>query len=97
MSGGGGKIEQRVVLTRQETARWLHALANALEAGGTADVALVGPTVALNLPEEFECELELEPYGDKIELEFELTWPNTRSEPSSERPRTSVAAPQPLR
>lgn len=96
MSGGGGKIEQRVVLTRQETARWLHQLANALEAGGTADVALVGPTVALNLPDEFEVELELEPYGDKIELEFELTWPNPRSEPSADS-RTSVAAPQPLR
>lgn len=97
MTGGGGKIEQRVVLTRQETARWLHALANALEAGGTADVALVGPTVALTLPDEFECELELEPYGDKIELEFELTWPNARTEPSSERPRTAVPAPQALR
>ncbi|MDD7964247.1 amphi-Trp domain-containing protein [Actinomycetospora lemnae] len=97
MSGGGGKIEQRVVLTRQEAARWLHQLATALENGGTADVALVGPTVALNLPEEFEVELELEPYGEKIELEFELVWPNDRGEPSSDRPRTSVAAPTPLR
>lgn len=57
----------------------------------------MGPTVALNLPEEFEVELELEPYGEKIELEFELVWPNSNSEPSSDRPRTSVAAPQPLR
>ena len=97
MSGGGGKIEQRVILTRQEAARWLHQLATALEKGGTADVALVGPTVALNLPEEFEVELELEPYGEKIELEFELVWPNPNSEPSSDRPRTSVATPQPLR
>jgi amphi-Trp domain-containing protein len=97
MSGGGGKIEQRVVLTRQDAAKWLHQLATALENGGTADVALVGPTVALNLPEEFEVELELEPYGEKIELEFELVWPNSRAEPSSDKPRTSVSAPQALR
>lgn len=97
MTGGGGKIEQRVVLTRQETARWLHELARALETGGTADVALVGPTVSLSLPDEFEVELELEPYGDKIELEFELTWPKVRAEPSADEPRTSVAAPQALR
>jgi hypothetical protein len=95
VSGGGGKIEQRVVLTRQETARWLHELANAIETGGTADVWLVGPTVALSLPDEFECELELEPYGDKIE--FELMWPNPRTEPSSDKPRSTVSAAQPLR
>ncbi|MHC1560287.1 amphi-Trp domain-containing protein [Actinomycetospora sp. C-140] len=92
----GGKIEQRVILTRQETARWLHELASALEAGGTAEVALVGPTVALKLPdEEFECELEIEPYGDKIELEIEFMWPN-RGEPSSTH-RSTVAAPEALR
>lgn len=97
MTGGGGKIEQRVVLKRQEAARWLRELAQALETGGTAEVALVGPTVALNLPEEFEVELELEPYGDKIEFEFELTWPNSRTEPPADGPRTTVSAPQPLR
>jgi len=97
MSGGGGKIEQRVVLSPQEAARWLGELAKALEAGGTADVALVGPAVSLNLPEEFECELELEPYGDKIELEIEFMWPNTKKEAPADQPRYTVAAPQPLR
>jgi len=97
MSGGGGKIEQRVVLSRKEAARWLGELAKALETGGTLDVALVGPAVSLNLPEEFECELELEPYGDKIELEIEFEWPNTNREASPDQPRFSVAAPQPLR
>lgn len=97
MSGGGGKIEQRVVLTRQDAARWLHELATAMEKGGTADVALVGPTVALNLPEDFEVELELEPYGEKIELEIEFMWPNSGSEPSSDQPRTAVSAPTALR
>ncbi|GAA4791209.1 hypothetical protein GCM10023200_27990 [Actinomycetospora chlora] len=95
MSGGGGKIEQRVILTRQEAARWLHEVASALEAGGTAEISLVGPTVALNLPEEeFEVELELEPYGDKVELEIEFVWP--RRDATSNH-RTTVAAPQALR
>ncbi|MDF2976594.1 MAG: hypothetical protein K0S40_1322 [Actinomycetospora sp.] len=93
----GGKIEQRVVLSRQEAARWLGELATALAEGGTADVALVGPTVALTLPDEFECELEIEPYGHKIELEIEFTWPNPRREPSSDQSRSTVAAPQALR
>jgi amphi-Trp domain-containing protein len=68
----GGKIEQRVRLSRQEAARWLGELARAIAEGGTTEVALVGPTVALNLPDEFEVELELEPYGEKIELEIEF-------------------------
>jgi amphi-Trp domain-containing protein len=92
---GGGKIEQRVILTRQEAARWLGELARALGEGGTTEVALVGPPVALNLPDEFGVELELEPYGDRIELEIEFTWPNTR-EPASEH-RSTVGSPDALR
>ena len=87
MSGGGGKIEQRVVLTREETARWLHALANALEAGGTADVALVGPTVALNLPEEFECELELKRERGRSCRSYAAAVPATVSGECAVRPR----------
>jgi amphi-Trp domain-containing protein len=93
----GGKIEQRVILTRQEAAKWLHSLANALESGGTTEVALVGPGVALNLPDEFEVELELEPNGDKIELEFELMWPNSRTEPAAQEQRSKVPAAEGLR
>ena len=90
-----GKIEQRVRLSRQEAARWLGELARAIGEGGTTEVALVGPTVALNLPDEFECELELEPYGEKIELEIEFMWPIVR-EPSTDH-RSTVAAPDPDR
>ncbi|WP_328309727.1 amphi-Trp domain-containing protein [Actinomycetospora sp. NBC_00405] len=93
----GGKIEQRVILSRLEAAKWLHSLASALENGGTTEVSLVGPGVALNLPDEFEVELELEPYGDKIELEFELMWPNSGAEPAAEEKRSRVAAADGLR
>lgn len=92
-----GKIEQRVTLSRQEAARWLTGLAKAIEDGGTAEVALVGPTVPLTLPDEFQCELELEPYGDKIELEIEFTWPNPHLEPSDGKVKSSVAAADPSR
>ena len=90
-----GKIEQRVTLSRQEAARWLMDLAKAIEAGGTTEVALVGPGVPLELPEEFGCELELEPYGDKIEVEFELTWPNPRRKAAENG--SAVAAGDPAR
>ncbi len=68
------KIEQKVTLGRQETARWLADLAKAIGEGGTVEVPLAGPTVTLELPEEFRCEAELELDGEKVELELELTW-----------------------
>lgn len=94
-----GKIEQRITLSRKEAARWLADLAKAIDDGGTAEVALVGPTVPLSLPDEFQCELELEPYGDKIELEIEFTWPNPnpRIESSASQVQSSVAAADPSR
>ncbi len=87
-----GKIEQKVTLSRQEAARWLADLARALGEGGTMEIALIGSPVPLNLPEEFQCELELEPYGDKVELEIEFTWPNSHAEPAEGRQRSVVAA-----
>jgi amphi-Trp domain-containing protein len=92
-----GKIEQKVTLSRQEAARWLADLAKALGEGGTAEIALVGSPVPLSLPDEFQCELEIEPYGDKIELEIEFTWPNSRTEPAATHDRSLVAAAEPKR
>jgi amphi-Trp domain-containing protein len=68
------KIEQKVTLGRQETARWLADLAKAIDEGGTVEVPLAGPTVTVNLPEEFRCEAEVEVDGDDVELELELKW-----------------------
>ena len=87
-----GKLEQKVTLSRQEAARWLGDLARALGEGGTVEIALIGSPVPLTLPEEFQCELELEPYGDKVELEIEFTWPNSHAEPAAGRDRSMVAA-----
>ncbi len=92
-----GKLEQKITLSRQEAARWLADLAKAMADGGAVDLALVGPTVTLTLPDEFQCELELEPYGDKIEVEIEFSWPNPRLESSPNGVRSSVAAADPSR
>jgi amphi-Trp domain-containing protein len=92
-----GKIEQKVTLSRQEAARWLADLATALGEGGTMEIALIGSPVPLTLPDEFQCELELKPYGDKVELEIEFTWPNAHGEPAPGRDRRSVAAVVPGR
>ena len=70
-----GEIEQKATLSRAELAHWLADLARAIGEGGTVEVALVGPPVALELPERVRCELEIEPDGEEIELEIELTWP----------------------
>ena len=69
-----GKVEQKVRLSRQEAARWLGEVAKAIAAGGTVEVALSGEPVTLHLGEELMCELEIEPYGDKVELEIEFKW-----------------------
>lgn len=78
------KIEQKVTLGREETARWLAELAKAIEQGGTVTVPLAGPTARLDLPEEFRCETELQVEDDEVELELELKW--------SPRPRSSATS-----
>lgn len=87
------EIEQKATLSRREVARWLADLAKAVEAGGTIQVSLAGPPVTLALPEEFRCELEIEPHGDVIELEIELTWPRARSLGRHDAPVAASLAP----
>ncbi|HEY2190891.1 MAG TPA: amphi-Trp domain-containing protein [Actinomycetospora sp.] len=82
------EIEQKTTLSRQAVARWLADLAAAIERGGTLELALAGPPVTLTLPEEFRCELEVEPQGDEIELEIELTWSASDTSPNPPFART---------
>ena len=55
-------------------------------------VALAGPPVTLELPEEFRCELEIEPHGETVELEIELRWPRTGSRPRHDGPVAATLA-----
>src|SRR5690606_210786 len=97
----GKKIEQKVRLSRREAARWLGEVAKALDAGGTVEIALSGEPVRLHLGEELTCQLEIEPYGDKVELEIEVTrraprgeedGPEGRARPAGGPPRARPGA-----
>ncbi|PVZ14393.1 amphi-Trp domain-containing protein [Actinomycetospora cinnamomea] len=90
-----GEIEQKARLSRQEAARWLGELARAIGEGETVEVALSGAPVTLHLADELECELELEPYGDEVELEIELRWRAPRTARSTEPDRPFARAARP--
>lgn len=68
------KIEQETTFSRQDAARWLADLARAIEQGGTIEVGVSDSPVTLELGDEFECELEIEPHEDEVELEIEFKW-----------------------
>jgi amphi-Trp domain-containing protein len=68
------KVEHKVTLTRQEAARWIAGVAEALGGDGPVSIRLARSTVELEVPEHVRCEAEVEVDGDEIELEFELKW-----------------------
>ena len=62
-------------LTREETAKLLVSLADALSAGNGHAKLLLGDTrVELRVPERMQTEVEVEVDGDEVELEIELKW-----------------------
>lgn len=75
---GKDEIEQEATLSREEASRWLADLARAIGEGGSVEVSLNGDPVRLDLPDQFDCELEIEPHGDKVELEIELKWSRSK-------------------
>ncbi len=85
------KVENKVTMTRQEAARWLADVAQALSADGKAKFRLAGSTVELEVPDEVRCEAELEVDGDEIELEFEMKW-STAHAPAPAKRRVAAAS-----
>jgi amphi-Trp domain-containing protein len=69
------EISRTESLTRQEAARRLSALADALGADGTVEVELGASTLKLHVPDRVQCEVEVEVDGDEVGLEVELKWP----------------------
>jgi amphi-Trp domain-containing protein len=62
-------------LTREETAKLLVSLADALSAGNGHARLLLGDTrIELRVPERMQTEVEVEVDGNEVELEIELTW-----------------------
>jgi amphi-Trp domain-containing protein len=83
-------------LTREETAKLLVSLADALSAGNGHARLLLGDTcVELRVPERMQTEVEVEVDGDEVELEVELKWSTAppQAEPPADGPvRTKPAA-----
>jgi amphi-Trp domain-containing protein len=75
------EISRKESLTRQEAARRLSALADALDAGGHVEVELGASTVKLHVPDHVRCEVEVEVDGDEVELEVEFKWSTASAEP----------------
>jgi amphi-Trp domain-containing protein len=62
-------------LSREETAKLLMSLADALSAGnGHARLQLGDTRVELRVPEQMQTEVEVEVDGNEVELEIELSW-----------------------
>jgi amphi-Trp domain-containing protein len=62
-------------LSREETAKLLVSLADALSAGnGHARLLLGDTSVQLRVPERMQVEVEVEVDGNEVELEIELSW-----------------------
>lgn len=61
-------------LSREETAKMLSALAEALGGDGHAHLRLGDSTVGLRVPGQLRAEVEVEVDGDEVELEIELKW-----------------------
>ena len=69
------KLEQKQSLSRKEAAVWLHALSQAFETGGDAELPMpVAPPSSSALPDEVKAEFEVEVEGDEVEIELEFTW-----------------------
>ncbi|MEU3606855.1 amphi-Trp domain-containing protein [Streptomyces sp. NPDC035033] len=69
------KYERKRSLSRAEAADQLSALADALRAGGEAELHMGGGVLNLRIPEELRGEIELSVEDGEVEVEVELKWP----------------------
>jgi amphi-Trp domain-containing protein len=68
------EIEQSETLRREEVARRLHALADALARHNTIEFDRGGAHFRLKVPDEVRVKVELEVDDDETELEIEMAW-----------------------
>ncbi len=81
------KFEKKEVLTRQEAAEWLSAIASALGSDDRFELERAGETLTLDVADEVRLELEVEIEDEETELEIELKWSTT---PESPEPPTGA-------
>ena len=68
------EIEQSETLRREEVAKRLHALADALARHNDVEFDRGGAHFKLKVPDEVHVTVELEVGDEETELEIELTW-----------------------
>ena len=68
------EIEQKETLRREEVAKRLHALADALARHNAVEFERGGMRFNLKVPDEVEVKVELEVEEKGVELEIELSW-----------------------
>ena len=68
------EIERKESLTRQETAKRLMAIGEALAGGDEVELDLGGTSLSLRVADDVRVEVEVEVNGDEYELELELKW-----------------------
>jgi amphi-Trp domain-containing protein len=68
------EITQKERLSREEAAKRLHALADALERHNDIEFDRGGLHFKVHVPDEVDFKLELEIEDDERELEIELKW-----------------------
>ena len=68
------EIEQKETLRREEVAKRLHALADALERHNAVEFDRGGLHFNLKVPDQVDVKVELEVEQDGVELEIELSW-----------------------
>jgi amphi-Trp domain-containing protein len=68
------EIEQSETLNREELAKRLHALADALARHNEIEFDRGGVHFRLKVPDEVRVKVELEVDDDETELEIELAW-----------------------
>jgi len=83
------EVTREELLTREEAAKRLTALAEALAGGEKVEVALGATRLTVRVPDKVRCEIEIEISDDEVELEVELKWPLGKQ---AAKPRTRTAA-----
>ena len=68
------EIERSETLRREEVAKRLHALADALARHNEVEFDRGGTRFRLKVPDEVRVKVELEVGDEETELEIELTW-----------------------
>ncbi|GAA1272156.1 hypothetical protein GCM10009609_39110 [Pseudonocardia aurantiaca] len=91
------EISRTESLTRQQAARLLSALADALSADGKVEVELGSSTLKLHVPDNIQCEVEVEVDGDEVELEVELTWSTASAATVNSAAAVQPAVAKPVR